>query len=123
MYTLDTNSIIYYINDDAQASPVIRKILQMSGAVYVSAITETELLSFPQLTDSEMQEISKILAIVSLVPIDSNIARITGALRRVYRISAPDSAVAATALFTGSTLLTRNIRDFRKIPQLKIQKV
>lgn len=123
MYTLDTNSIIYYINDDAVASPVIREILRMSEAVYVSAITEIELLAFPQLTDSETQAISSILGLVSIIPVDSTIARSAGMLRRTYRISVPDSAIAATALFTSSTLLTRNTRDFRKIPQLKIQKI
>lgn len=122
-HTLDTNSIIYYINDDTAASPVVREILRANGAVYVSAITEIELLAFPQLTDAETEEIRRILQLVSIIPVDSAIAQSAGALRRTCRLSVPDSAIAATALFTGSTLLTRNVRDFRKIPQLKIMKI
>jgi predicted nucleic acid-binding protein len=34
-----------------------------------------------------------------------------------------DAFIAATALFTGSTLLTSNVRDFKKIPSLKLQAV
>ena len=35
----------------------------------------------------------------------------------------PDSIIAATAMFTGITLLTRNTRDFRKISNLGIRKI
>jgi predicted nucleic acid-binding protein len=35
----------------------------------------------------------------------------------------PDSTIAATAMFTGSTLLTRNTRDFEKVPQLSLLKI
>jgi len=43
--------------------------------------------------------------------------------RRQYRLKVPDSVIAATALFTGSTLLTRNTRDFRRIPNFSVLRV
>jgi len=57
---------------------------------------------------------------LAVIPVDSRIARIAGALRRVHRLKTPDGAVAATALFTGSTLVTRNVKDFKKIPNLSL---
>jgi len=48
---------------------------------------------------------------------------IAGSLRRQHNIKTADSIVAATALFTGTTLITRNIRDFQKIPNLILRKV
>ena len=59
----------------------------------------------------------------AIIPLDSRIARIAGSLRRQYNIKTADSIVAATALFTGTTLITRNIRDFQKIPNLLLRKI
>jgi len=42
-------------------------------------------------------------------------------VRKNHGLKIADSAIAATALFTGSTLLTRNVKDFKRVPELKIQ--
>jgi predicted nucleic acid-binding protein len=123
VYTLDTNSIIYYLNDDVSASPRVRDVLVEDRPVYISAITAIELLAFPQLTERELQKIEELLKTVSVIAVDILIARMAGALRQTYRLSIADSAIAATALFTGSVLLTRNVRDFKKVPQLKVERV
>ena len=44
-------------------------------------------------------------------------------MRREQRMKLPDSVIAATALFTGTTLVTRNIRDFKRIPNLSVEKI
>lgn len=67
--------------------------------------------------------IEDLLATISIIPLDSRIARLTALVRRHYRVKVPDSIIAATAMFTGSTLLTRNTRDFRKISNLTIRKI
>src|SRR3989338_6418149 len=84
---------------------------------------ELELLSSSLLTSQDIAEIDMLLASVSIVPLDSQIARIGAKLRREYRLKTPDSIVAATALFTNSTLLTRNIKDFKRISGLPVQAV
>lgn len=48
-------------------------------------------------------------------------ARRGEARRKNYSLKIADSAIAATALFTGSILLTRNVKDFRRVPELKLQ--
>ena len=67
------------------------------------------------LTSDEESLIENLLATVHHTG-DSDMARLAALVRRCYRIKVPDSIIAATAMFTGSTLLTRNTRDFRKIP-------
>jgi len=122
VYTLDTNAIIYYQKRDPQVVPVIREIIgHPSTSVYVSTVTEAELFSFPNLTDEERETLNAILQTVSLIPPISQIARITGDLRATHRLKLADSFIAVTALFTGSTLLTRNVRDFKKISHLSVQ--
>ncbi len=123
MYALDTNAIIYYIKEEASVVSVIERIYAENVPIYLSAMTVAELFIFPRLNDEEAGHIESFLQSVSIISMDSYIARNAGVLGKNHHLDIADSVIAATALFTGSTLLTRNIRDFRKIPQLKIQKV
>jgi predicted nucleic acid-binding protein len=124
VYTLDTNAIIYYLQDDPQTVPLLQGILDdPTLPVYISAVTEAELFSFPSLTDAEAQRIETLLRTIFIIPLDSQIARAAATIRRTFRVKLPDSVVAATALFTGSTLLTRNTRDFKKILTLRLQAI
>src|SRR3989338_154189 len=103
MYTLDTNVIIYYLRDDAGTAATIREILSGGSPLYVSAITEVELFSFPLLGAREITQIEGLLRTVAVIPVDSQIARLAGALRRAYGLKTADSVIAATALFAGTT--------------------
>jgi predicted nucleic acid-binding protein len=120
MFVLDTNSIIYYLKDEQSAVKVIDKIFAQNSIVYISVITELELLSFSNLTTNELNKIEEFLQIVAIVPLDSRLARMAANLRRLYKIKTVDSIIAATSLYTGSTLVTRNIKDFQKIIGLKL---
>ena len=57
------------------------------------------------------------------VPLDSRLARYTGYLHRLYRLKTSDSAIAAMAMLTKTTFLTRNVDDFRQIEDLKVQAI
>jgi predicted nucleic acid-binding protein len=91
--------------------------------VYISAITELELFAFSNLTTQEHTVIDKIVGTLSVIPVDSHIARLASFVRREYRLKVPDSVIAATAIFTGSALVTRNTRDFKKVTGLSLLKV
>ncbi len=120
MFVLDTNAIIYYFKDEQSAVKVIDKIFAQNSIVYISVITELELLSFSNLTTNELNKIEEFLQIVAIVPLDSRLARMAANLRRLYKIKTVDSIIAATSLYTGSALITRNIKDFQKIIGLKL---
>lgn len=123
MYTLDTNAIIYYLKDDPATVSSLRNIFAQNVPVYVSAITELELFAFSNLSAAEEKLIEELLTTVAVISLDSHIARLAAFIRRQYRLKVADSVIAATALFTGSTLLTRNTRDFRRIPNLSLLRV
>jgi predicted nucleic acid-binding protein len=120
MFVLDTNAIIYYLKDEQSAVKVIDKIFTQNSIVYISVITELELLSFSNLTTNELNKIEEFSQIVAIVPLDSRLARMAANLRRLYKIKTVDSIIAATSLYTGSVLVTRNIKDFQKIIGLKL---
>jgi predicted nucleic acid-binding protein len=67
--------------------------------------------------------IDALLTTLTVIDVDSRIAQLSGQLRATYGIKALDSFIAATALMTGTTLATRNIRDFRRIPNLDIREL
>jgi predicted nucleic acid-binding protein len=91
--------------------------------LFVSAVTEHELYSYPHLTSVEVARIDALLTPRTVIGVDSRIAQLSGQLRATYGIKALDSFIAATALMTGTTLATRNGRDFRRIPNLDIREL
>ena len=120
MYTLDTNAIIYYLDEEPTVVPLLEPILGQDMAIFVSVVTELELLSHPGLTEEDMAVIQQLLTSVVIFPLESRLAQLAGALRRQYHLKTPDSVVAATALLTRTTLVTRNIRDFQGIDGLSL---
>ncbi|MBI4596865.1 MAG: type II toxin-antitoxin system VapC family toxin [Candidatus Omnitrophica bacterium] len=90
-------------------------------AKYLSVITECELLSSPVLTPREERSVVELLELFSRVAITSRIARLAAQLRLRHSITIPDALIAATALMSHATLLTRNVKDFRAIRTLHIQ--
>jgi predicted nucleic acid-binding protein len=123
VYTLDTNAILYYLKDDPGTVSFLRGIFVQNVPLYVSAITELELFAFSNLSTEEEALIEELLATLAVIPLDSHVARLAAFVRRQYRLKVPDSAIAATAMFTSSTLLTRNTRDFRIVTSLSVRKV
>ncbi|OGZ46955.1 MAG: hypothetical protein A3J54_01905 [Candidatus Ryanbacteria bacterium RIFCSPHIGHO2_02_FULL_45_13b] len=123
MYTLDTNTIIYYVKGDERVVAVVEDMVSSDYPIYVSVLTEAELFSYSHLTDIETEHIDSLLRTVSIIPLDSRLARLAGMVRRMYKTKLADSIIASTALVTGSTLLTRNINDFKKIINLSLKRI
>lgn len=123
MYVLDTNAIIYFLRGDEVAITFFQDIFQKDVPIYISAMTEIELFSFQPLSQKEVESIEEVLKTVVTISVDSRLARLAGFLRRQHRLKIPDSVIAATALLTGSTLITRNIRDFKHVLNLSVTAV
>src|SRR3989344_1452012 len=121
MYTFDTNVIIYYLNQDVDIIKKVNAIMESNSLVYFSAISEAEIFSFRELKEVDIIKINNNLNTLNIVPVDSKIARIAGFLKRNLSIKIADSIIAATALSTRSILLTRNIKDFKNIPNLQVE--
>ena len=120
MHTLDTNTIIYYLEGEHGVGDFLEELLAQNSATYISVMTELELFSHALLTADDMHTIERIISSLTIIPLDSRVARTAAALRRQHHIKSADSAIAATALLTGTTLVTRNISDFKTIPGLKL---
>ena len=69
MYTLDTNAIIYYLDEEPTVVPLLEPILGQEMAIFVSVVTELELLSHPGLTEEDMAAIQQLLTSVVIFPL------------------------------------------------------
>ncbi len=123
MYTLDTNVVLYYLNKEEEVISLISNLVAQNSALTVATVSEVELFAYPNLSETEETNIRNILKTIYSIPLDSRIANQAAILKRTHTMKLGDSIIAATAVLTGSTLLTRNVRDFKKIPGLKLQKI
>lgn len=91
------------------------------GFLYLSTIVETELLSFSGWTAREEAEVKEFLDENFItIPFDRRVARLAAELRKESKVKLPDAGIAATALFTKTPLVTRNIKDFRTVKGLQL---
>ena len=88
-YLLDTNIIIYAINQE----------LILPAANYsISVITEMELLSFPGLSSIEAAQLRDSLEHMTTFPLDERVKQRAIEIRSNTSLKLPDSIISATAL-------------------------
>lgn len=121
MRIIDSDIFIDAFRGVKKAEKWMKNAIQ-DGDCAFSAITESELLSGKDCNDVNKREsLLHFLALFSKISVDNPITQIAGDFRRKYGISLPDAIIAASATHTKSLLITRNVKDFSKIENLKIE--
>ena len=115
----DTNIFIYHFNNQLTESgtALLREGIAGNGAY--SVITRIEVLGYRQSESAESQAKQLLSKLVEL-PLTSEIAERTIAIRKNLRIKIPDAIIAATALEYSLQLVSRNEEDFSQIQDLKL---
>lgn len=121
MFTLDTNTIIYYAAGDAKIVSFLRE--NRNKIFYLPSIVAVEFLSHPLIDRQTITKFRLFISQTTSISLDIVLAELAAEIRRIYQVKLADAVIAATAIFTRSSLLTRNVRDFRKIKELKIIRV
>jgi predicted nucleic acid-binding protein len=98
---LDTNTVLYFLGGDQTISDFIK-----DKNLYISFITELELLSFDKISPSEVKIISDFLTETNIINISQEIKDIVISLRRANKLKLPDSIIAATAIALKIPLFT-----------------
>lgn len=129
MLILDSNTISYYFRGD----PLVVTRLQALRPtdVGVPAIVEYELryglMRLPaDAAAPRLAALSRLLQPMHSLPFDSDCARHAASLRAALEASGTpigehDTLIAATALRHQGTLVTRNLREFNRVPGLQVQ--
>ena len=89
--------------------------------IYICVVAEMEIYAGKSMDNIHTQNIvDKLLEKLLKIPVDSQIARYAGEIKRKFPINFPDALMAASAVVNDCTLLTRNIKHFKGIPKLKV---
>lgn len=101
---LDTNIIIYLLNgDDTLATFLDNKIL------YISVITELELLSYHKITQNEKEILSDFISNCKVVNINTEIKKEVINLRHKFKTKLPDSIIMASSIFLNIPIITADL--------------
>lgn len=98
---IDTNIALYLLSGDT----VVAEILD-SKNVYVSFITELELLGFIGITLEEHQRIENFLKDCIIVDLNESIKQATIKLKQSNRIKLPDAIIGATSIYMNIPLIS-----------------
>jgi predicted nucleic acid-binding protein len=111
---LDTNIIFYLLNGNKEISTILDGL-----EIYVSVISEIELLGYHGLTDKDKIEIKKFLSDCTIISLNNEIKEISIAAKQISKAKTPDAIVAATAIYLNLPLITADI-GFNKIIDLNL---
>lgn len=85
--------------------------------IWVSFITEMELLAFEGHSEAEMKTIKTFLSHCKIVDINRSIKEAAIDIRRVDKVKLPDAIVAATSHYLNVPLITAD-KDFKAVTRI-----
>jgi tRNA(fMet)-specific endonuclease VapC len=126
MLILDSNTISYYFRGDPHVVPRLQAV--RPAELGVPAIVEYELryglLRLPPETGApRLAALAQLLRPLQKLPFDHQCAEHAARIRASLEASGTpigphDVLIAATALRHGARLVTRNVREFSRVPEL-----
>jgi tRNA(fMet)-specific endonuclease VapC len=126
MYALDTNTVLDYFRGKGQVAA--RLLATPPSEVGLPAVAAYEVwvgVLGSQNAKRRQVEYERFLAVVAILPFDAVAGRRAADLRLALErkgelIGPMDMLIAATALAHGATLVTRNVREFDRVPGLTV---
>lgn len=87
--------------------------------LYISIITELELLAYKGITKKEEQVIESFVSQCKTISINNEIKKETIKIRKVYNLKLPDSIIISTALYLDLPIITSDV-EFKKVNELSL---
>jgi len=111
---IDTNIALYLLDGDETIAAILD-----GQNIYISEITELELLGFPNISEGEIEIIENLINDFIVVQLNSKIKELTIKLKRENKIKLPDAIIAATSNYLKMPLLTAD-KGFAKIKEIQL---
>ncbi|MEM6396914.1 MAG: type II toxin-antitoxin system VapC family toxin [Bacteroidota bacterium] len=111
---IDTNIALYVLNGDE----TVAKILD-GKEVFVSFITQLELLGYQGITQEESLVIHTFLDNCQIIDINESIKEITIKIKKSKTVKLPDAIIAASAMSLNIPLITAD-KGFEKVNELTL---
>ena len=110
----DTSLLVNFFN----GVDISKKVMQ-GQHIWISCITEIELLSYSGLSENEDKLIRSFLNECSIIDLYPSIKELTITFRKKQKLKIPDAIIAATSDYLGFPLVTMD-SDFKKLPDLDV---
>ena len=119
---IDSDVLINALRQDLMTTQILEGLGQQ-GQLAVSVITRLEIVIGCR-DKVTLQRTERLLKAFVVLPVNESISQVVDELVTFYHLSngmrIADALIGATALYHGLPLLTKNQRDFRFIPGLKL---
>ena len=111
---LDTNIILYLLGGDQTLAELLN-----NKQLYISVITELELLAYKDITADEENVIKEFVSQCKTITINNAVKQETIRIRKTYNTKLPDSIIIATSLYLDLPLITSD-SDFKRVEELTL---
>ena len=127
MVCLDTDFLIAYMKGDTAAVKKLREVHEGGMAsANTTVINAFELYkgAFGSTKQNEVSKVGRLLDIFNILHLDHDVSKMAGEIYSKLRtnpIEEADVLIASIALANNQTLITRNIRHFKRVPDLAVE--
>jgi len=127
MFALDTNSIIYIFKGKGGVADRLLETPPQEIAIPAIVVYELEVgIAKSVSPERRSRQLRDLLGRVSVLPFDREVAAIASKVRAGLELAGSpigplDNLIAGTALCNGATLVTHNVREFRRVPGLEVE--
>lgn len=111
---LDTNIILYLLEGNQELANLLNGM-----ELYISVISEIELLGYQNISEEEMLKVKLFLNECQIIPLHNEIKDNCIELKQKHKIKTPDAIVASTATFLDMPLLTAD-KGFENLSNTKV---
>ncbi len=111
---VDTNILLYLLNGDK----IVFELLD-SKKIFISFISEIELLSFRKLSTQENKIIHQLLSDCTLIDMNEEIKVKTIELKCNYNLKIPDAIIGATSSYLKIPLVTAD-KQFKRVENIDL---
>ncbi len=127
MYALDTNTVIYFFKGMGRVGGQL--LATPPSEVVLPAVVLYELevgIAKSSSSKKRRAQLDQLLQTISILPFAREQARASAEIRaRLEKLGTPigplDTLIAGTALQAGATLVTRNVEEFGRVPNLSTE--
>lgn len=113
-FFVDTNIVLYLLSGDKTLAELLN-----GKQLYLSFISQLELLGYIGLTARERKIIEDFLSQCVIIDINNRIKTETITIRQKYKIKLPDSIIIASSLYLDIPLITAD-SDFKSVDELSL---
>jgi tRNA(fMet)-specific endonuclease VapC len=126
VFALDTNTLIYFFKGQGRVGE--RLLEHRPGEIAIAMITVFEIetgIAKSRSGSRRRRQFDQFLEAVTVLPFDRNAARHAADIRAALEASGQpigplDTLIAGTARASNSILVTRNLREFSRVPDLRV---